>query len=237
MTLTDEQIEEIKARAEASRVFWKEGKQMVDAPERIRVAQDADGFWTCREAVSGSQEYVRADLYADLEAELVALEAAARVRAEDNAGEPVAWGEDIDGKIVSVRLDKSRHCTVPLYRTPQPSGAVKALSFDALRHANNERQKEWPGNEHTDVAFRAIEVAGEAGEVLEAVKKFLRAERGIRGSTATTKDIASEMADTIIALDLLANQIGVDLGAAVAKKFNATSEKYDLATRLSALTA
>lgn len=32
------------------------------APDRIRVAQDADGFWTCREAVSGSQEYVRADL-------------------------------------------------------------------------------------------------------------------------------------------------------------------------------
>lgn len=42
---------------------------MADAPERIRVAQDADGFWTCREAVSGSQEYVRADLYAALEAE------------------------------------------------------------------------------------------------------------------------------------------------------------------------
>lgn len=34
-----------------------------DAPDRIRVAQDADGFWTCREAVSGSQEYVRVDLY------------------------------------------------------------------------------------------------------------------------------------------------------------------------------
>jgi len=59
-----------------------------------------------------------------------ALSAAARVRAEDNAGEPVAWGEDIDGKIVSVRLDKSRHCTVPLYRAPQPSGAVKALDED-----------------------------------------------------------------------------------------------------------
>lgn len=45
---------------------------MADAPERIRVAQDADGFWTCREAVSGSQEYVRADLYAALEAQLAA---------------------------------------------------------------------------------------------------------------------------------------------------------------------
>lgn len=39
---------------------------MVDAPEKIRVAQDSDGFWTCREAISGSQEYVRADLVAEL---------------------------------------------------------------------------------------------------------------------------------------------------------------------------
>ena len=33
-----------------------------ETPARIRVAQDADGFWTCREAVSGSPEYVRSDL-------------------------------------------------------------------------------------------------------------------------------------------------------------------------------
>lgn len=44
------------------------------APDRIRVAQDADGFWTCREAISGSQEYVRADLCAALEAQLAEAE-------------------------------------------------------------------------------------------------------------------------------------------------------------------
>jgi hypothetical protein len=31
-------------------------------PARIRVAQDADGFWTCREAISGSPEFIRADI-------------------------------------------------------------------------------------------------------------------------------------------------------------------------------
>ena len=36
---------------------------VTNKPERIRVAQDADGFWTCREAISGSQEYVRADIF------------------------------------------------------------------------------------------------------------------------------------------------------------------------------
>lgn len=109
---------------------------------------------------------------------------------------------------------------------------MTGLSFGDLRDANSARQYEWPGNEQADLAFRVIEVAGEAGEVLEAVKKLLRAERGIRGSIATVEDVASEMADNIIALDLLANELGVDLAAAVVRKFNATSEKYRLETRL-----
>jgi hypothetical protein len=48
---------------------------MVESPERIRVAQDAEGFWTCREAISGSQEYTRSDIaerqIAELRAELI----------------------------------------------------------------------------------------------------------------------------------------------------------------------
>lgn len=57
------------------------------APERIRVAQDADGFWTCREAISGSQEYVRADIY----------EAALSVPPAAIVGEPVAYRWSFDG--------------------------------------------------------------------------------------------------------------------------------------------
>lgn len=45
---------------------------MVHAPDRIRVAQDSEGFWTCREAISGSQEYVRADIVDSLVSALVA---------------------------------------------------------------------------------------------------------------------------------------------------------------------
>ena len=75
-------------------------------------------------------------------------------------------------------------------------------------------------------------MAGEFGEVAEAVKKFLRAERGIKGSTATLEDVADEMADALIALDLLANQMGLDLSKAVQRKFNRTSEKYGPQTRL-----
>lgn len=107
------------------------------------------------------------------------------------------------------------------------------MKFSDLRAANVTRQTEWPGNDKADIAFRGLEVAGEFGEVAEALKKYLRGQRGIRGSTATLDDVASEMADAIIALDLLGNQLDIDLGAAVARKFNATSEKYGLKTRIS----
>lgn len=106
------------------------------------------------------------------------------------------------------------------------------LTFSDLRKANVNRQAEWPGNDQADVAFRAVEVAGEFGEVSEAVKKYLRAERGIKGSIASCDDIADEMADAIIALDLLADELGIDLASAVSAKFNRTSEKYDLRTRI-----
>ena len=101
-----------------------------------------------------------------------------------------------------------------------------SLSFTALRAANVNRQKEWPGNEHADVMFRALEVCGEAGELAEALKKYTRAERGIAGSTATLADVADEMGDVVISLDLLAGEMGIDLGCAVVEKFNRTSEKY-----------
>jgi NTP pyrophosphatase (non-canonical NTP hydrolase) len=104
------------------------------------------------------------------------------------------------------------------------------LTFTTLRDANVNRQKEWPGNEQADVAFRAIEVAGEAGEVLEKVKKLLRAQRGIKGSTATADDVAEEMGDLIVSLDLLANELGIDLGRAVRAKFNATSQQHGMRT-------
>lgn len=106
------------------------------------------------------------------------------------------------------------------------------MKFSDLRQANVTRQKEWPGNDQADIAFRGLEVAGEFGEVAEALKKYLRGQRGIKGSAASLEDVAAEMADAIISLDLLADQMGVDLGAAVAKKFNATSEKYGLETRI-----
>lgn len=59
-----------------------------------------------------------------------------------------------------------------------------------------------------------------------------RERHGIRGSRDTTEHLAEELADVVICADLIAMSVGVDLGQATIDKFNATSEKVDLPTRL-----
>lgn len=108
------------------------------------------------------------------------------------------------------------------------------LTFGALRAANEEREKLWcaDGDPVPDLLFRAVELGGEVGEALNVVKKLERERHGWRGSRASKEDLASELADVIICADLLASAAGIDLAAAVAEKFNATSEKVGLPTRL-----
>lgn len=51
--------------------------------------------------------------------------------APEGRQEAAAYGENIGGKIVSVRLDKSRHCTVPLYTRPAEQAVTEKRVRDA----------------------------------------------------------------------------------------------------------
>ncbi|MEL6509025.1 MAG: MazG-like family protein [Pseudomonadota bacterium] len=106
------------------------------------------------------------------------------------------------------------------------------MSLQALAVANTQRQIEWGGNEKADLAFRALEFAGESGELCEAVKKFLRKQRGIEGNTLSLEAIEDEMGDVIITLSLLATDLGIDLDRTYRRKFNKTSAKYGFKTRM-----
>jgi len=105
-----------------------------------------------------------------------------------------------------------------------------------LRDANSRRQAEWPGAGSIDLCFRGLEMAGEAGELANKVKKLVRLQRGITGTSeqvvALMQEVMDEMADVIICVDLIGMELGIDLDAAVCGKFDATSEKHGLTTKL-----
>jgi NTP pyrophosphatase (non-canonical NTP hydrolase) len=103
-----------------------------------------------------------------------------------------------------------------------------------LRAANLARQAEWDTDGQITLSYRGNELAGEVGEACNIIKKLERERMGIAGSRANLADLAEELADVIICADLIAMQLGIDLNRAVAEKFNKTSEKVGLTTRLAA---
>ena len=129
-------------------------------------------------------------------------------------------------------------------------------SFNDLAQANRDRQAQWGGGSNIDLAFRGLELGGEAGEVLEVVeeianvtstaarsvmasgkaqnklKKLVRILNGIQGTSEgkheLLQDLSDELADMVICASLLANDLDIDLGEAVANKFNKTSKKVGI---------
>jgi len=106
---------------------------------------------------------------------------------------------------------------------------------DTLREANIHREKEWDPSALITLAYRGNELGGEAGEAQNVIKKLERERLGIRGTRATIEQLAEELADVVICADLIAMHMGINLNQAVRNKFNATSEKYNLSTRMSLL--
>lgn len=105
-------------------------------------------------------------------------------------------------------------------------------SFRVLRDANLQRQAEWDAGNQITLSFRGNELGGECGEAQNIIKKLERERMGIRGSRATREQLANELADVVICVDLIAMAENIDLSRAVQEKFNATSEKNGLTTRL-----
>ncbi len=114
------------------------------------------------------------------------------------------------------------------------------MTLRQLRYANMHRHAEWwakqgGGKEetlHVSLSFRGNELAGEVGEACNVIKKMEREMLGLRGSRATKKQLADELADVLICVDLIAMDQDIDLGDAVIRKFNATSDKYELRTKM-----
>lgn len=121
------------------------------------------------------------------------------------------------------------------------------LTLARLREANSNRQDQWDHAQHKlSLSYFGNAFAGEIGEVLEVVldmvrsgtiacntiKKIDRETLGLRGSRATTEQLADELADVIIYMDLLAQKAGINLDEAVIRVFNRKSKELKLKERL-----
>ena len=105
-----------------------------------------------------------------------------------------------------------------------------------LRDANISRQKEWPSDIEVDEIFRSNELAEEVGEVCGAVKKLFRFKHNIAGNVKSENELLlnleEEIGDVLITLDLLANMFDISIEEVAREKFNKTSNKIGLKTKL-----
>jgi NTP pyrophosphatase (non-canonical NTP hydrolase) len=130
-----------------------------------------------------------------------------------------------------------------------PGSPQKAppLTFDDLVQANLSRVVRWhPGGLHEWSPLEwAGAMAGEAGEACNAAKKLKRidgqlaninheAGRSLTERQSACRQIAKEVADTIIYGALLVSAADEDLGATIVEVFNRKSEEYGFPERLRA---
>lgn len=118
--------------------------------------------------------------------------------------------------------------------------SLMALSFSSLRLTNTARcEQSFHGIDRWTPTDWATAMAGECGEACNEIKKLRRLQTNPEWNDPQDKDgdaivgrIAHELADLVIYADLLASRLGIDLGKAVAEKFNLTSEKVGSSFRL-----
>ncbi len=116
------------------------------------------------------------------------------------------------------------------------------LTFEAVAKTNLERALIWHkgGLEEWSVSDWAVAVMGEAGEICDAIKKLRRIEEGVESKSKrqpltkeeALKAIETEIGDTAVYLDLLAQRLGLSLEDCIRNTFNRISEREGLPQRL-----
>lgn len=155
----------------------------------------------------------------------------------------VIMGNDYPNAVCATEAEAKAYCAEMRAKSDADSRMIywRHYEFDMpiepwtltdLRTANIDRQEEWCPDQKPDLSFRGNELAGEVGEACNVIKKLERERFGWAGSRASKERLAEELADVVICADLVAIAAHVDLHSAVQNKFNATSEKVGLKTRL-----
>ena len=106
-------------------------------------------------------------------------------------------------------------------------------TFERISRKNKERCAIWHigGINDWSPTDWACAMAGEAGEVCNAIKKLRRQEDNIRQAESSNirqeliDDVKTEIGDTFLYLDLLAQRLGINMEQAVVDTFNRVSKR------------
>ncbi len=102
------------------------------------------------------------------------------------------------------------------------------LSFDQLRAANEARRhKIHQQKGKWSLSDWMTALCGEVGEAANIIKKVRRQDFTLDEARV---DLAKEFGDVVCYLDLLASECGINLGSAVADKFNEVSRRHNHTT-------
>jgi len=108
-----------------------------------------------------------------------------------------------------------------------------------LRNINNIRAEEWCpetfcSRSTEELLFRSNELGGECGEAMNVIKKLARSKMNLLGGLKPLCGIPlleDELADILICVDRVASFYDINLITVTKRKFNATSDKYNLRTK------
>ena len=111
------------------------------------------------------------------------------------------------------------------------------MNIQEFSDLNRRRCEAWNGFNHPIGSWSLSDwvtaTLGELGEAANVVKKLNRSRDGVRGNDKTDvelrKQLADELADTFIYLNILMQAAGFDPTEIVVRKFNHTSAKIGFA--------
>lgn len=128
---------------------------------------------------------------------------------------------------------------------------LNSLTFEHLSITSLSRAKRWHGSRENitrtipgygmlgwSLSDWMTATLGELGEASNKIKKLNRVRDGMIGNkegeteASLRADLAGELADVAIYLDLMAQAAGIDLGTEIVAKFNETSAKHNFPERL-----
>lgn len=104
--------------------------------------------------------------------------------------------------------------------------------YSSLQVACAARQLEWKRGAELPLSYAGNELGGECGEAQNVIKKLERERYGLAGSRDTVEHLAAELADVLICVQLIANQLGIDMDLAVQTTFNKTSTANGFLTHI-----